>query len=60
MVYALTQSNWANAGTLAFIEALTFVLYRTEKQNRLPRAGEHPNGLSCLGAATINVSTKSR
>jgi uncharacterized membrane protein len=43
IAYALAQGDWGSAGTLAFIEALIFVNYRTEKRNKSLRVPEHRN-----------------
>lgn len=41
MVYALTQGDWGSAAFFAFIEALIFMVYRTENRSRSARAPEH-------------------
>jgi hypothetical protein len=43
IVYTLTQGDWENVVTLAWVEVLTFMLYRTEKRDRSSSEPEHGN-----------------
>ena len=43
MVYALTQGDWASAGSFALIELLVVVNYRADKRSRSPEGPEHRN-----------------